>query len=127
MIILDNLSIHTTPAVRAWLTAQDGRVRFEFLPLHASWLNQVEIWFSILERQALARASDAIYEARAARIVRFVDIGTAPPGLFGGRSRAIPCPRRVGWNLWGHGTSARAVVQPGFIDSDGGCADVMSK
>ena len=72
MIILDNLSIHTTPAVRAWLTAQDGRVRFEFLPLHASWLNQVEIWFSILERQALARASDAIYEARAARIVRFV-------------------------------------------------------
>jgi transposase len=72
VIILDNLSIHTTPAVRAWLAAQDGRVRFEFLPLHASWLNQVEIWFSILERQALARASDATYEARVERIVRFI-------------------------------------------------------
>ena len=72
VIILDNFSIHTTPAVRAWLAAQDGRVRFEFLPLHASWLNQVEIWFSILERQALARASDATYEARAERITRFI-------------------------------------------------------
>jgi transposase len=72
VIILDNLSIHTTPAVRAWVAAQDGRVRFEFLPLHASWLNQVEIWFSILERQALARASDATYVARATRITRFI-------------------------------------------------------
>lgn len=72
VIILDNLSIHTTPEVRTWVAAQDGRVRFEFLPLHASWLNQVEIWFSILERQALARASDATYQARADRIARFV-------------------------------------------------------
>ena len=72
VIILDNLSIHTTPAVRAWLAAQNGRVRFEFLPLHASWLNQVEIWFSILERQALVRASDATYDARAERIARFI-------------------------------------------------------
>jgi transposase len=71
VIILDNLSIHTTPAVRAWLAAQAGRVRFEFLPLHASWLNQIEIWFSILERQALRRASDAVYAARAQRIYRF--------------------------------------------------------
>ncbi len=72
VIILDNLSIHTATAVRAWVAAQDGRVQFELLPLHASWLNQVEIWFSILERQALAPASDATYEARAERIVRFV-------------------------------------------------------
>ena len=71
VIVLDNLSIHTTPEVRAWLRAQQGRVRFEFLPLHASWLNQIEIWFSILERQALTRASDARYPERAARIYRF--------------------------------------------------------
>ena len=71
VIILDNLSIHTTPAVHAWLSAQAGRVRFEFLPLHASWLNQIEIWFSILERQALRRASDATYPERARRIYQF--------------------------------------------------------
>jgi hypothetical protein len=65
VIILDNLSIHTTPVVRAWLTAQAGRIRCEFLPLPASWLDQIEIWFSILERQALRRASDALYQERA--------------------------------------------------------------
>jgi len=59
-------TIHTTPAVHAWLAAaQTGRVRFEFLPVHASWLNQIEIWFSILERQALRRPSDANYNERA--------------------------------------------------------------
>lgn len=71
VIILDNLSIHTTPDIQAWLNTQDGRVRFEFLPLHASWLNQIEIWFSILERQALRRASDATYRERARRIHQF--------------------------------------------------------
>lgn len=72
VIVADNLSIHMAPPVRAWLTAQAGRVRFEFLPLHASWLNQIEIWFSILERQALTRSSDTAYSERAARIRRFV-------------------------------------------------------
>jgi transposase len=71
VIVLDNLSIHTTPAVRAWLAAQAGRVRFVFLPLHASWLNQIELWFSILERQALRRASDCVFADRARRIYAF--------------------------------------------------------
>ncbi|MGH8060092.1 MAG: transposase, partial [Candidatus Entotheonellia bacterium] len=70
VIVLDNLSIHTTPAIRAWLQDQGGRVRFEWLPLHASWLNQIDLWFSMLERQALRRASDAAYHERAARIYR---------------------------------------------------------
>ncbi len=72
IIVLDNLSIHTTPQIHAWRQAQAGRVRFEFLPLHASWLNQIELWFSILERQALRRASDASYHERATRIYRFM-------------------------------------------------------
>lgn len=72
IIVLDNLSIHTTPELHTWLRAQAGKVRLEFLPVHASWLNQIEIWFSILERQALRRASDAVYGERANRIYRFV-------------------------------------------------------
>jgi transposase len=72
VIVLDNLSIHTTPEVQAWLQAQAGRVRFEPLPLHASWLNQIELWFSILERQVLRRASDASYHERGTRIYRFI-------------------------------------------------------
>ncbi len=71
IVVADNLSIHTHPAVTAWIDAQAGRVRLAFLPLHASWLNQIELWFSILERQCLKRASTTTYAQMAHRITRF--------------------------------------------------------
>jgi hypothetical protein len=42
-------------------------------PRHASWLNQVEIWFSILARRALKRASFKSLEALQQRLVDFID------------------------------------------------------
>lgn len=42
---------------RAFLSNADHRIRFVYTPKHCSWLNQVEIWFSILSRRALKRAS----------------------------------------------------------------------
>ena len=42
---------------RAFLSNPDHRVRFVYTPKHCSWLNQIEIWFSILSRRALKRAS----------------------------------------------------------------------
>ena len=54
-VILDNLNTHK-PKCDRWL-ARHKNVRLHFTPTHASWLNQVEIWFSILERQSLAGAS----------------------------------------------------------------------
>lgn len=54
-VILDNLSTHK-PKEDRWLR-RHPRVHFHFTPTHASWLNQVEIWFSILSRQALRQAS----------------------------------------------------------------------
>ena len=42
---------------RAFLSTADHRVRFVYTPKHCSWLNQIEIWFSILSRRALKRAS----------------------------------------------------------------------
>ena len=50
--ILDNLSTHKTEEVRDWL-AEHPRWRLVFTPKHASWLNQVEIFFSILARRLL--------------------------------------------------------------------------
>jgi transposase len=55
-VILDNVSTHKTPAVRAWL-ARHPRITFHFTPTSASWLNQVETWFSVLTRQAIRRGS----------------------------------------------------------------------
>ena len=54
-VILDNLSTHK-PKHDRWL-AMHPAVRFHFTPTHASWLNQIEVWFSILSRQALRGAS----------------------------------------------------------------------
>lgn len=54
-IVLDNLNTHK-PKHDRWLR-QHPNVHFHFTPTHASWLNQVEIWFSILSRQALRGAS----------------------------------------------------------------------
>lgn len=50
-VILDNLNIHK-PKHDRWLTRHPN-IHFHYTPTHASWLNQVECWFSILWRQAL--------------------------------------------------------------------------
>ena len=50
-VILDNLNIHK-PKHDRWLSRHPN-VFFHYTPTHASWLNQVECWFSILWRQAL--------------------------------------------------------------------------
>lgn len=55
-VILDNSSAHTTPLIKAWL-AKNPRVQFHHTPTSASWLNQVEGFFSILTRQSITRAS----------------------------------------------------------------------
>jgi transposase len=55
-VVLDNVSTHKTPAVRAWLK-RHPRITFHFTPTSASWLNQVETWFSVLTRQAIRRGS----------------------------------------------------------------------
>lgn len=54
-VVLDNLNTHK-PKRDGWL-ARHPNVHFHFTPTHASWMNQVEIWFSILSRGALAGAS----------------------------------------------------------------------
>jgi transposase len=56
-VILDNLSTHE-PKRDLWL-ARHKNVHFHVTPTHASWLNQVEIWFSILARSTLEGASFA--------------------------------------------------------------------
>jgi len=54
-VIVDNLNTHK-PKHDHWLR-QHPRVHLHFTPTHASWLNQVEVWFSLLARQALRGAS----------------------------------------------------------------------
>ena len=53
-IIADNLSAHKTKAVAAFLAA-NPRVTIHYTPTYSSWLNQVEIWFSKIQRDVISR------------------------------------------------------------------------
>src|SRR6516162_1888944 len=54
-MILDNLNVHNNEAARRWLE-RHPRVHFHYTPTHASWVNMVECFFSILTRQGLAQS-----------------------------------------------------------------------
>ena len=71
-LIMDNLSTHKTPAVAAWLAA-NPRVTIHFTPTHASWLNMVEIFFGIVQRQALKRGVFSSVKQLTQTLRRFVD------------------------------------------------------
>jgi transposase len=55
-LIMDNYAAHKHPKVKAWLTANPG-IGVHFTPTSGSWLNLVEVWFSIIERQAIHRGA----------------------------------------------------------------------
>jgi transposase len=54
-VIVDNLNIHKNQAAQAWL-ARHPRVHFHYTPTHASWVNLIECFFSILTRQGLQQS-----------------------------------------------------------------------
>ena len=56
-LVSDNLKTRTAPPTLEWMEDHPGRVVWHFLPKHASWLNQIEIWFSTLQRKSLAHGS----------------------------------------------------------------------
>lgn len=70
-IILDNLKTHLHENVRQLLTNSD--LRFVFLPFHGSWLNQIEIWFGILNQHCIKRADFKDKEAGMDAVMKFVD------------------------------------------------------
>lgn len=71
-LILDNLSTHKTPEVLAFL-AEDGGMHLHFAPKHGSWLNQVELFFSVLARRVLRRGDFSSLEDLSRKILAFLD------------------------------------------------------
>ncbi len=70
--IVDNFSAHFTPAVETFLD-EHPRIFLHNTPTHASWLNQVELFFSILERRLLRNGEFDSVEDLAARIIAFIN------------------------------------------------------
>jgi transposase len=70
-IILDNLSAHKTPLVTDFL-AEHNNVKLHFTPTYSSWLNQVEIWFSRLERDVITRGIFTSVSDLRRKIMRYI-------------------------------------------------------
>jgi hypothetical protein len=101
-IVCDNLNIHQSESLVRWVAQISGleeelgkkgefgilalmprrakflrdpshKVVFHYTPNHSSWLNQIEIWLSILVRKVLKRGSFASVEALEAKVLAFID------------------------------------------------------
>jgi hypothetical protein len=71
-MVLDNVRVHKGKLVQAWL-ALHPRFKFHFTPVHCSWMNQVEQWFSILQRKRLRLADFPDKAELAAKILTFIE------------------------------------------------------
>ena len=70
-IICDNLSAHKTKAVCDFL-ARHPQVRIHYTPTYSSWLNQVEIWFSKIQRDLIARGIFSSVKDLDRKIMRYI-------------------------------------------------------
>jgi transposase len=70
-VVCDNVSVHHGKEVQQWCK-HHPRFRFHFTPTHCSWMNQVEQWFSILQRKRFRVADFASKEDLEAKIMLFI-------------------------------------------------------
>jgi transposase len=71
-LIMDNHAAHKHPKVKAWLAA-NPRIQVHFTPTSGSWLNLVEVWFGIIERQAIHRGTFRSVRDLMIKIRQFID------------------------------------------------------
>ncbi len=86
-VILDNYSTHKKN--EEWLAKYEGRVQFHFTPTSASWMNQIEIVFSLLTRKTLRGASFKSKNQLSEAIAAFVRNHNANAKPFRWRKREV--------------------------------------
>jgi transposase len=70
-VVVDNLSAHKTQRVELFLK-EHPRVKMHFTPTYSSWLNQVECWFSKIERDVIARGVFRSVKDLAKKLMRYI-------------------------------------------------------
>jgi transposase len=71
-LVMDNYAAHKRVEVRDWL-ASNPRIHVHFTPTSGSWLNLVEVWFGIIERQAIHRGTFRSVKELTGKIRTFID------------------------------------------------------
>jgi len=80
--IVDNGSSHRGKAAKKRLRQVDSRIILVHTPIHASWLNQVEIYFSIIQRKVLTPNDFANLEAVRLRLALYEELSNQCPTPF---------------------------------------------
>ncbi len=93
-LVMDNYGTHKHPAVQRWL-ARHPRVHQHFTPIGASWLNQVELWFSILTSRRLKRGVFRSLKALTAALREYIKAHNQTPHPFVWTKTANQILRRV--------------------------------
>jgi hypothetical protein len=71
-LVMDNYAAHKRKNVHEWLQA-NPRFEVHFTPSHASWMNLVEVWFGIVERQAIRRGVFKLVKDLNTKVQAFID------------------------------------------------------
>lgn len=71
-LVCDNVRMHKGKLVQAWLE-KHPRFRMHFTPVHCSWMNQIEQWFSILQRKRLVAPNFANLDDLQSKLLAFID------------------------------------------------------
>ena len=87
-VVLDNLRMHKGKQVQAWLV-QNPRFVFHHPPVHCSWMNQVEQWFSILQRKRLRIADFQDKAHLAERLMAFIQEWNEVAHPFGWKEKSF--------------------------------------
>ena len=77
-VIADNLSAHKTGSVKEFLAAHP-KVHLHFTPTYSSWLNQVELWFSKIERDVIARGVFTSVPDLKRKLMRYIRVYNKEP------------------------------------------------
>jgi len=71
--VLDNLATHKRRDVQEFIASFNGRVQLHFTPTRASWLNQIELWFGLLQQRVLKRGSFTGLPDLDDKVMAFID------------------------------------------------------
>jgi putative transposase len=82
IIILDNVSVHTSKETQSYLKTVPQRFHFVFTPKHASWLNIIESLFSKMTRSMLRGIRVSSKEELKGRMSQYIDDMNETPTIF---------------------------------------------
>ena len=81
-VVVDNGSSHRGEAAVRRAATQDSRIVLVHLPVHASWLNQVEVYFSLVQRKVLTPNDYPDLDALRVRLALYEELTNRTPKPF---------------------------------------------